>query len=318
VTRPDDSVLDPAQLANVQRHADGLLRAASAHRRFPTPIDDLMDAAKLVIVSDEVLDDSFIQRFVRKAKAGAKAGVATIKSALSKVLGLFEANERLVVIDKFAPKPKVPFIKLHEAGHGTMPHQSKLYALMHDCEQTLHPDITDLFEREANVFASEVLFQGEVFSEEAHGQSFNIKVPMDLARKFGASHYSTFRRYVTTNSLACCLAVLEPGELDEEGRSFNRVRRVVASKSFDAIYDSLSLTAEVKGDHPLASALPFARKRMSADREVILIDRNGDERICVAAAFDTKHHVLVLVRDVARRTRSGIVVPSLGWTSSSS
>ncbi len=104
---------------------------------------------------------------------------------MSKVLGLFESNDQLVVINRNAPKPRVPFIKLHEAGHGRLPHQAKVYKLIHDCEKTLDAQITDLFEREANVFASEVLFQGDVFSNEALGQSFEIKVPMKLARKFG-------------------------------------------------------------------------------------------------------------------------------------
>jgi Zn-dependent peptidase ImmA (M78 family) len=261
VTRPDDSLLDEHQLANVQRHADRLLREAAALGRFPTPVDDLLAAAKLVIVSDEVLNETFIQRFVAKAKAS----FATIKSALSKVMGLFESHERLVVIDRDAPKPKIPFIKLHEAGHGSLPHQSQMYQLMYDCEQTLRPDITDLFEREANVFASEVLFQGDVFSTEAHGQGFGIKVPMALAAKFGASQYATFRRYVITNPYACCVAILEPPEQDREGNPLNRVRRIVASKSFDAIYESQSLTAPVQGSHPLAAALPsptFADRRV--------------------------------------------------------
>lgn len=242
MTRPDDSLLDEHQLANVQRHADRLLREASALGRFPTPVDDLLAAAKLVIVSDEVLNETFIQRFVAKAKAS----YATIKSALSKVMGLFESRDRLVLIDRDAPKPKVPFIKLHEAGHGSLPHQYETYQVMQDCGQTLHPDITDLFEREANVFASEVLFQGDLFSTEAHGQGFSIKVPMALAAKFGASQYSTFRRYVTTSPHACCVAILEPPEQDSEGNSVNRVRRIVASKSFDVIYDSNLLTATVK------------------------------------------------------------------------
>jgi len=306
VTRPDDSLLEASQLANVQRHADRLLREAAAYGRFPTPIDDLMAAAKLVIVDDEVLNESFLRRFVKKAKAS----VATIKSALSKVLGLFEAHERLVVIDKDAPKPKIPFIKLHEAGHGSLPHQSKVYQLMHDCEETLHPDITDLFEREANVFASEVLFQGDVFSQEAHGQAFNIKVPMALAGKFGASRYATFRRYVMTSPRACCVAVLEPAELDGDGAISHEVRRVVVSKSFNLVYDSEPLTSTVSGAHPLVDAIPRPGRRMAAEREIVLIDRNGDERICVTEAFDTKHQVFVLVRDVGRRSRSGIVVPA--------
>ncbi len=160
MTRPDDSLLQPHELANVRRHADRLLSEASAIGRFPTPVDDIMAAAKLKVVDDEVLNESLLRQFIKKAKSG----IATIRSALSKVLGLFEVTDRLVVIDKEVRKPRVPFIKLHEAGHGTLPHQSKVYALIHDCEKTLDAEITDLFEREANVFASEALFQGEVFA----------------------------------------------------------------------------------------------------------------------------------------------------------
>ena len=55
MTRPDDSLLDASQLATVRRHADLLLREASALGRFPTPVDDIMAAAKLTVVDDEVL-----------------------------------------------------------------------------------------------------------------------------------------------------------------------------------------------------------------------------------------------------------------------
>lgn len=306
MTRPDDSLLDPHQLANVQRHADRLLREASAIGRFPTPIDDLMAAAKLTVVDDEVLDENFLQQFIKKAKAS----VATVKSALSKVLGLFEANDRFVVIDKNAPKPRVPFIKLHEVGHGTMPHQSNLYKIMHDCEKTLEPEIADLFEREANVFASEVLFQGEAFSQDAHAQSFGIKVPMKLAKKYGGSNYATFRRYVITNPHVCCVVILDPPGYDTEGYLSAEVRRVVMSKSFEKIFDGKVLSSTVTDAHPLGPVVPVNGKRMSFDREIVLIDRNCDERICMAEAFNTTHQVLILIRDVGLKKKSGIVVPA--------
>ena len=60
MTRPDDSLLDPDQLANVQRHADRLLQEASATGRFPTPIDDLMAAA-----SDPLILAALRERLVR-------------------------------------------------------------------------------------------------------------------------------------------------------------------------------------------------------------------------------------------------------------
>jgi hypothetical protein len=265
-----------------------------------------MAAAKLTVVDDEVLNESFLQQFIKKAKAT----VATVKSAFSKVLGLSEANDRFVIIDKNAPKPRIPFIKLHEAGHGTMPHQSKLYKIMHDCEKTLEPEIGDLFEREANVFASEVLFQGEGFSQEAHAQNFGIKVPMKLAKKYGGSNYATFRRYVITNPHACCVVILEPPVYTAEGTLFANVRRVVMSKSFQKIFDEKVLTSTVTHTHPLGPVVPVNGKRMSFGREIVLTDRNCDERICTAEAFDTKHQILILIRDVGLQNKCGIVVPA--------
>jgi hypothetical protein len=88
------------------------------------------------------------------------------------------------------------------------------------------------------------------------------------------------------------------------------VRRVVASKSFHAIYDCEILGSAVTASQPLALVVPASGRRMTRDREVVLVDRNQDERVCIAEAFDTKHQVLVLVRDVGPRTRSGIVLPS--------
>ena len=49
---------------------------------------------------------------------------------------------------------------------------------------------------------------------------------------------------------------------------------------------------------------------MSFERELVLIDRNGDERACLDEAFFTHHQTLILVEDVGPRTRAGIVVPA--------
>jgi hypothetical protein len=264
-----------------------------------------MATAKVTVVDDAVLNESFLRHLMKRAKVGYE----TVKSALSKVLGLFDSEERLVVLDSEVPAPRVPFLKLHEAGHGTLPHQSRAYRFIHDCKRTLDPEIRDLFDREANVFASEVLFQGDVFSAEAHEQTFGIKVPIKLAKKFGASNYSTFRRYVMTSEHACCVIVLEPLVLDTEGEFSANVRRIVVSESFDKIYDSESFASTITCSHCLGPAVPAIGKRMTSQREVILVDRNQDERVCISEAFDTTHQILILVRDVGPRAKSGIIIP---------
>ena len=83
------------------------------------------------------------------------------------------------------------------------------------------------------------------------------------------------------------------------------------SKSFETIYDSKILCTAVTGSHPLAQAVPGKGKRMSFGREIVLSDRNREDRVCLVEAFDTKHQILILIRDVGPRTRSGIVLPAV-------
>jgi Zn-dependent peptidase ImmA (M78 family) len=305
MTKPDDSLLTPHQLQTVRKHADRLLREAGALKVFPTPIEDIMAAAKLTVVDDELLDAGMLQKFL----AIAKSGLATVKSAFSKVMALFESNDRLVVIDRNVPKPKKPFVKLHEAGHGYMPHQSKAYALLHDCDRTLDPDVTDQFEREANVFASETLFQGDVFTSIAADSSFGVKVPIDLAKKFGASNYSAFRRFVATNDKACCVVVLEQLQFGDDG-FYAEVRRVVASVSFDRIVDPLPLARTVNAFHPLACAVPHGKQRIVGEREVTIVDRNGEERLVMVSAFNSGHQIFLLMREAGLKKKTLLIVPN--------
>lgn len=295
MTRADDSSLQDHELANVIKHADRLLREAGAIGVFPTPIDVIMAAAKVTVIEDEILDESMLRRLADKARSSLQIGVNVIKSAFSKVLGLFEANERLVILDKAVPGPRRPFVKLHEVGHGSMPHQTKMYALMHDCDQTLDDQTKDLFEREANVFASEVMFQGDIFQQHALDSSFGLKNAMSLAKQFGGSNYSTFRRYVSVNPSACCLVVVEPEALVGSGGRY-AVRRVIASASFAARYDTNSLVAHVGPGHPLKSLMPYGNQRMVAERSFSLIDRNGNAKTFLGETFKAKQ-ILILFRE---------------------
>lgn len=294
-------------MATVEKHAALLLNDASALHIFPTPIDRLMAAAKLTVVDDDLLDEGFLAQFIRSAKAK----ITTIKSALTKILAMIHPGENLVLIDKGTPQIRVPFIKLHEAGHGLLPHQKNAYSLMQDGEDALNPDITDLFEREANVFAAEVLFQGKVFADEAHQSAFAMKVPIDLAKKYGASNYAAFRRYVTSSPHACCLLVLEPVVV-REGKQFTaEVRRIIPTVSFHTIFDGERFGAAITHAHVLGHVVPVNR-RMTASRKIKLTDRNGTKRQCTAEAFNATHQILILIRDLG--PVSTIVLPSTKFT----
>lgn len=289
--RSNDDVLEPHQLATIRKHSNLLLREASALGVFPTPVDQIMAAAKLVVMENDSLDENVLQQL----KTWATSPITTMKRALSKVLGLFHASDRLVLIDLSMPAVRKPFIKLHEAGHGTLPHQRGVYAVIQDCEQTLDLETRDLFEREANVFASETLFQGEQFTFDAQQSAFGLKSAMKLADRYGASKYATFRRYVDTSSLACCVLMLDPAIVPESGKPFHEIHRAVCSKSFYEQYDHADFGSVITEGHFLAHLLP--KNRMTAPRKIKLQNRNGVKRVCMAEAFNSGRNVFILIRD---------------------
>jgi len=53
------------------------------------------------------------------------------------------------------------------------------------------------------------------------------------------------------------------------------------------------------------------RNRMTFDHEIVLTDRNKDERICTAEAVDTTHQTLMLIRDVG--VRAGVIIPVVNF-----
>ena len=156
--KPDDSSLALANLSKVEAQARQSLDKAAAWGRFPTPVDDILAAAKLRVAPKSAFDPASLLAYAKQ-----KAGVAmfALKAALSKVLGLYDANEQVIHIDDDVVESKQKFLMLHETGHHEMPTHRKIFTFFQDCEKSLSPDIADQFEREANNFARFALFQGK-------------------------------------------------------------------------------------------------------------------------------------------------------------
>lgn len=301
MVRPDDSTLTPRQQRLIRKHARLALESADAFGVFPTPIDEIMAAAK-VFVSEEDLTD---ERFLKKM---AKAAGGTLKRALDKILGVMHVAARIVYLDKAVHIAKVPFLKLHELGHAVLPWQKDIYAVTEDCKKTLAPEIADEFEKEASVFATEVAFQLDAFTEEAADHEVGILVPVNLKKRYGSSIYSAVRRYVSTHHKACLVLVLEPPQIHENLGFTCDLRRVVASKSFHEQFGELSWPEYFSPDDEIGAAVPVGGKRMSMYRRVTLVDRNGNRNQCVAEAFTQKHHVFILVHSVTTLTKKQVLV----------
>ncbi len=303
--KKDDFSLSREELDRVRVQARSALERANSIGRLPTPVDDILSAAKLTVVDDEDIDEGFLERFRRKASGA-------LKRALSKVLGLFDACAGLIHVDRGLLAVKQTFIKLHEAGHGLLIWQRKSYAFAEDCKQTLTDEVEDLFEREANNFATEVLFQLDAFTDQAADHAFGINVPLKLGPKYGASAYASIRRYVQKNERACVVLVLDP-PVAGDGVGFRAsLRRVVPSPTFVQIVGAPMWPAVFTPDDEFGGIVPLGKRRMSRPQTLSLTDRNGTNHECLAEAFATPYQVFILIHLRKALTKTTVILGPSG------
>lgn len=300
MTLPDDSFIETHQRHAIRKHVEKALKAADAIGRYPTPVSDVMEAARISVSEEQVLDERFLKWARRKAKSG-------LKKALSKIIGLFDVVARLVYIDHTIIKVKQTFLKLHETAHAVLPWQRDIYGAIEDCEKTLDPDISEVFDREANVFASDVLFQLDDFTKQVADLPFSIKVPLKYSAKYGASVYATIRRYVSTNHRACAVIVIDPPILKEYDGFIANLRRVISSTNFEMSFGVLRWPNQFTPNDQIGAMIPIGRK-MSSPRIILLRDSNSNLHECIAEAFATPYHVFILVHSTKTLKKTTIVM----------
>jgi hypothetical protein len=306
----DDSSLDMQTLLAVQARARQSLDKASAWGRFPTPVDDILAAANLRVAPKGAFDPASLLAYAKKKTTSA---LFALKAALSKVLGLYDANERVIHIDDEVGESKQKFLKLHETGHHELPAHRKIFTFFEDCDKCLAPEIADQFEREANNFARFALFQGNAYQQLAADLPMGIKTPMTLARKFGASHYASAREFVRTHHRPCLVYVLEPIKYVPGKGSSAAVRRLEVSTSFELEFGRPG-DVVIDHNHALAPLLPIGRK-MTRPTSLVYQDKNGAPHECLGEAFDTTHNVLLLIYPVKALTSVSILAPTPGLKS---
>ena len=302
--KADDSSLNPEQYRTVQEAAVKLLLKADAFGRYPTPASDLMDAAQLKVAPISAFDQQALQHYIKQA--GESAG-RFVRMALEKVRGIFDVHADIVHIDPSLAAQKQIFLQFHEAGHKEIPHQRGLYKFIQDCTKHLKPEVADLFEREANMFASVVLFQNDGFAKMTADFDFGIKVPMAHARKFGASVYAGIREYVRRSTRACVVVVCEPTEFCEEHGMKAPVRRMEFSEDYRIRFGALMLPDAIVPGHQLMSCVPIGNRKMSNPQSFELIDRNGDRHEFVCEGFKTPYNTFLLIHCVATLNTSLLI-----------
>lgn len=283
----DDSSLPDDEREEVARQARLALLNADAFGIYPTPVDQIMDAAKIEVVPIAI-DEGRLAWLRQKAEWASQA----LRSALSKLWGVFDPHARIAYIDPETPPEKLPFLKLHESGHALLPWQS-VFGLFEDCRKTLSPEIKDEFERQANVFASDALFQIDGLACDARDLPFGINAILALAKRYGASIYATARRYAATHERACAAVILDPFEIHADLGVIARIRRVAVSPAFAKRFDNYAWPEWIAAKEGLGRLIPT--KRMTLQRSFAMADANGVRHEFLGEGFRTSRHFIMLI-----------------------
>ena len=258
-------MLDPHTKKDIDKISNELLRSSKALGVFPTPIDKIVQYAELSVSNNidlSKVDPGFMEKFS-----------GNLKSAMSKILGMLDREEKVIYLDLNQPTKRKNFIQLHEVGHDVLPWQSKTLRFLED-KNTIDPYIMDGFETEANYFASATLFQQARFANEINKLPFELKTSLHLAKLFGASFHATIRRYVEKTNNRCALLVLE-NLVKNSFASKCDLRNYFQSESFTTEFGQLNWPDELPFKFGFIQDFSFGRK-LNEDGILKLNTDNGE------------------------------------------
>lgn len=205
-----------------------LLRAAEVGERLPTPVEDLIGAAKLSRGEDDLFDDLMID----EAPAHLRAAIRKIRGRVHAVLD--RKQRKVYVRPDISNDGRRRFRALHEVGHEILPSQNDpAYA---DDDFTLSPAVRALWEQDANQAGSELMFQGDRFSQMAAEYEVGLAAVVELSQLFGSSIQAALRRYAEFHRIPVAAVVLDMSPVSGEELAYRRYE-AVCSEAWESRFD---------------------------------------------------------------------------------
>ncbi|CAN5137178.1 hypothetical protein BH11BAC5_BH11BAC5_09760 [soil metagenome] len=265
-----------------------ILKSSKALDVFPTPVDKIVEYCELNLSNKN--EFHIPNNYIPKK-------IDAFNRMLKKVLGAFDREEKVIYIDPSLPPVKQNFIKLHETGHGAIPWQKEIK--YEDNEDTLSHAVKEIFEAEANYFASAGLFQLQRFDDEMNKLPLEIGSPMALAKKFGGSNHAAIRRYAEASRKRCCLLVLEDKNCSKDSLD---LRNSFQSSSFTKEFGELTWPKIFNSDFPFI--LDYTRKRKFHKDGTIQLLIHGEFTEFSYHYFNNRYNVFVLIIPIGERNKS--------------
>ena len=175
-----------------------LLRRADAIDVYPTPLDRVMEVARLVAAGEITLDEAE-KRQLRKRFG------SLVDKVLHQLQGVIHLKAREVWVHPDLPTLRRRFVTAHEIGHDVLPWQRELAYI--DDDKRLRDDVRFRFEREANQAAIELLAQGDALRGEADDSPLSLSALAKLSDKYQISLQAIARRVTEETRQDAAMAI---------------------------------------------------------------------------------------------------------------
>jgi hypothetical protein len=288
-----DTQLSPFTRQRIARLAEQTLRRADVVGTFPTPITAVQEA---VGVRERI-----------KMRELPEALAAKKPNFMSRVLGAYWHDERIVFIDPEQPEHRLFWTDAHEGTHAMCPWHAEILRL--DDENTLFKQLRAGVEAEANYGAGHLIFQGGRFHRRALKDQVSIRTPLELSGKYGASRHATLHYYVEEHPDV--VALLIAGRFQHEDGSipiWHSIESAAFHRRFGRLKDRLpdGKLLYTDGDRaPLAEILRASHVAVDPPSKIVQIpDTRGSKHPFVAEAFFNQRCHFVFVAD-QKATRLG-------------
>lgn len=274
---------------------EAALQEAGVAGVFPTPLEAVAEAAGIGETLDinELPDEPTLRR----------------PKAFGKLLGALHFGSRTAFVDLNQIEGRVRWIKGHELTHGVVPwHQT---TVLFDNEERLFKDTEEQREREANIGAAHLLFQGSRFVEQAMSYQTSMKTPILMSAEVGASMHATIWYYVEHHPKAVALAIAgRHTRADGHVPIFTTVESAAFLERFGDFRSllppkGLPVVAGV-GSSDLTEAISQAKLSIGAvETEFSMPDKNSDRGVRMRAELFHNQRSTFLMVTPRRRVRLG-------------
>jgi transcriptional regulator with XRE-family HTH domain len=288
-----DGDLGDEEVARIRSYVVSLLRRADAIERIPTPIDQVMEVARLVSAGEVTLEPDERRRLRNRFGD-------LVDQVWSRLQGVIHFGSREIWVNPEMYPLRKRFVLGHEIGHDVLPEHRELFAYLDD-ETRLRADVRDLYERQANQAAIELLAQGDQLRREADDSPLTIGLIDGLANRYEISLQAAARRIVEETRQPCALAVSFRGS----ATGMLMPPHLYCSKSFE---ERFRWKATGSGAALISQTLP----KPGPFEPILMTDVRGRGAVLAVDTVRTPRAVLALFRalsikkDVLRPSRAAV------------